>query len=130
MFKVLISLLILIPAIEISLLVASSHWIGIWPTFLIIVTTGVIGAYLAKTQGVAALREIRYRLSRGQMPTESLLDGICILIGGILLVTPGYVTDLLGFLFLFPVTRRPLQYFMFRWIERKIRDKATKNIWK
>ncbi|MCP8967431.1 FxsA family protein [Ectobacillus ponti] len=127
--KLLVLLFILIPAVEVSLLVASSHWIGVLPTFFVIVATGVIGAYLAKRQGMEVLREIRYRLSRGQMPTESLLDGVCILVGAVLLLTPGYTTDILGFLLLFPVTRKPCKHLLSKQIEKKLRNGKT-IIWR
>ena len=130
MVKLLILLFIIVPALEVTLLVASSHWIGIWPTFLMIIVTGIIGAYLAKKQGIAVLREVQYRLSRGQMPTESLLDGGCILIGGILLLTPGYATDIIGFLLLVPVTRKIVTYWFMKWIEKKIKKNNRTIIWK
>jgi UPF0716 protein FxsA len=130
MFKVLVFFFILIPAIEVTLLVTSSHLIGIWPTFLIILATGFIGAYLAKRQGLEVIREIQYRLSRGQFPTDSLLDGVCILVGGTLLLTLGYATDVLGFFLLLPVTRKPFKALMMKWIEKKIRDGSTRIIWR
>jgi UPF0716 protein FxsA len=130
MVKLLILLFIIVPALEVTLLVASSHWIGIWPTFLMIIAPGIIGAYLAKKQGIAVLREVQYRLSRGQMPTESLLDGGCILMGGILLLTPGYATDIIGFLLLFPITRKIVTYWFLKWIEKKIKKNNQTIIWK
>lgn len=130
MVKFLILLFIVVPALEVTLLVASSHWIGIWPTFLMIIATGIIGGYLAKKQGVAVLREVQYRLSRGQVPTESLLDGGCILIGGTLLLTPGYATDIIGFLLLFPATRKIVTYWFVKWIEKKIKKNNQTIIWK
>jgi len=130
MMKLLILLFIIVPALEVTLLVASSHWIGIWPTFLMIVATGIIGGYLAKKQGIAVLREVQYRLNRGQVPTESLLDGGCILVGGIMLLTPGYATDIIGFLLLFPITRKIVTYWFLKWIEKKIKKNNQTIIWK
>ncbi|WP_459499150.1 FxsA family protein [Bacillus sp. C1] len=118
-------LLILIPAVEITLLIGSSHVIGMWPTFFMIVFTGVLGAYLAKRQGIIVLREIQSRLNRGEMPGDAVLDGIFIFIGGVLLLIPGYVTDIIGFLFVFPIIRQPFKFMMIRWLERKIRRNAT-----
>ncbi|MFX3623937.1 MAG: FxsA family protein [Ectobacillus sp.] len=126
MFKILVFLFIVIPAIEIALLIGSSQWIGIVPTFAIVVATGIIGAYLAKKQGLAAVREIRYRLERGQFPTDSLFDGACILIGGTLLLTPGYATDIFGFILLFPVTRKPVQYVTMKWIEKRMKENTIR----
>lgn len=83
--KWLLFLLILIPAVEITVLIGSSHLIGMWPTFAMIVFTGVLGAYLAKRQGLIVLKEIQFRLNRGEMPGDAVLDGIFVFIGGLLL---------------------------------------------
>ncbi|PHE40678.1 exlusion protein FxsA, partial [Bacillus pseudomycoides] len=69
-----------------------------------IVFTGVVGVYLAKRQGFKVLREIQSKLNRGEMPGEAVLDGIFVFVGGILLVLPGYVTDVLGFICVIPIT--------------------------
>lgn len=98
-------LLILIPASEIALLMLSGKTLGIWATIGLIILTGIIGAYLAKQQGLDTIRRAQEQLQRGQMPSEVLLDGICIIIGGTLLLTPGFITDVLGFLLLVPFTR-------------------------
>ena len=95
--KWLLFLFILIPAIEITVLIGSSHVIGLWSTFAMIVFTGVVGVYLAKRQGFKVLGEIQSKLNR-EMPGEVVLDGIFVFVGGILLVLPGYVTDVLGFI--------------------------------
>jgi UPF0716 protein FxsA len=123
--KFLVFLFILIPAAEVALFVASSQWIGVLPTFLIIVTTGIMGAYLAKKQGLETLQEIRYRFSRGQIPGDALLDGVCVLAGGILLITPGYITDITGFLLLFPPTRTPVKYAIIKFLKKKFRTNTT-----
>ncbi|WP_255299282.1 FxsA family protein, partial [Bacillus pseudomycoides] len=78
--------------------------IGLWSTFAMIVFTGVVGVYLAKRQGFKVLREIQSKLNRGEMPGEAVLDGIFVFVGGILLVLPGYVTDVLGFICVIPIT--------------------------
>ena len=83
--KWLLFLLILIPAIEITVLIGSSHVIGLWSTFAMIVFTGVVGVYLAKRQGFKVLGEIQSKLNRGEM-RAAVLDGIFIFVGGILLV--------------------------------------------
>ncbi|WP_369902314.1 FxsA family protein [Bacillus manliponensis] len=118
-------LLIVVPALEITLLVGSSQLIGLWPTFIVIMCTGVLGAYLAKRQGLIVLQEIRERMSYGELPGDALLDGICILIGGVLLLTPGYVTDFIGFMLLVSITRKPLKYMIYKWMEKKISKKST-----
>lgn len=118
-------LFIIIPALEVTLLVGSSKLIGLWSTFMVIVCTGVLGVYLAKRQGLIVLKEIRERMSYGELPGDALLDGICILAGGVLLLIPGYVTDFVGFAMLLPVTRKPLKYIIYKWMERKISKRST-----
>lgn len=123
--KWLLLLLILIPAIEITVLIGSSHVIGLWSTFAMIVLTGVVGVYVAKRQGFKVLREIQSKLNRGEMPGGAVLDGIFIFVGGILLVLPGYVTDIMGFIFVIPVTRALLKPFVMKWMEWKFRKNST-----
>jgi UPF0716 protein FxsA len=113
-------LLIVIPALEIGLLVLSGQAIGLVPTVLLIITTGILGAYLAKKQGVETIRKAQRDMQYGQMPGEAIMDGLCILIGGIVLLTPGFITDALGFLLLLPATRRMFKPFFYRLFKRWI----------
>ncbi|WP_409302130.1 FxsA family protein [Peribacillus sp. SCS-155] len=98
--------LIVIPAIEIAVLIQSGRIIGAFPTVLMIIATGIIGAYLAKQQGLEVIRKAQEQMRYGQLPGDALLDGVCILIGGTLLLSPGFVTDLIGLVLLLPPTRR------------------------
>ncbi|EJR44021.1 FxsA family protein [Bacillus mycoides] len=123
--KWLLFLLILVPAIEITVLIGSSHVIGLWSTFAMIVFTGIVGVYLAKRQGFKVLREIQFRLNRGEMPGDAVLNGIFIFVGGILLVLPGYVTDIIGFIFVVPITRALLKLAFMKWIDWKFRKRTT-----
>ncbi|PFJ13170.1 membrane protein FxsA [Bacillus cereus] len=123
--KWLLFLFVLIPAIEITVLIGLSHVIGLWSTFAMIVFTGIVGVYLAKRQGFKVLREIQFKLNRGEMPGEAVLDGIFIFVGGILLVIPGYVTDIIGFIFVVPVTRTLLKPLVIKWMEWKFRKRTT-----
>ncbi|MEH7109511.1 FxsA family protein [Bacillus sp. JJ1764] len=115
-------LIIIIPAMDIGFLLFSGKTFGVWPTLTIIILTGIIGAYLAKKEGLETLRRAQEELRYGKIPGEAVLDGICILIGGTLLLTPGFITDFLGFLMLFQPTRKIFKFFMknsFRkWIDR------------
>lgn len=118
----LIMLIILVPAADIGILLFSGKTIGVLPTIFFILLTGVVGAYLAKSQGLRTLRRAQEELRHGQIPGEAVLDGICILIGGTLLITPGFITDILGFLMLLPPTRKIFKYLLRnsfkRWINR------------
>lgn len=115
---------IVIPAIEIGILIWSGNIIGVPLTVLLIILTAIFGAYLAKKEGLATVRTLQDNLSRGMMPGDALLDGICILIGGTLLLSPGFVTDTLGFLLLAPPTRKFFKALLYKILKRKL-DKRT-----
>lgn len=116
-------LLIIVPAAEIGVFLIAGNWIGVWPTVAIILLTGILGAYLAKKQGLEALKKAQEQLKYGQMPGNAILDGICILTGGIMLLTPGFITDAAGFLLLAP----PSKSFVKRLIINGIRKWMEKN---
>lgn len=120
--RYLILLLIIIPAAEIGILLFSGRTLGIFPTILLIILTGIVGAYLAKQQGIQTIRNAQEQLRYGRVPGEALMDGICILIGGTLLLTPGFITDITGFLLLAPPTRVIFKPFLIKlfsnWINK------------
>jgi len=126
--RYLIILIITIPAAEIGLLLFSGKTIGVWPTLLLILLTGVIGAYLAKREGLQTIRKAQAQLRNGKIPGEAVLDGICILIGGVLLLTPGFITDISGFFMLFPPTRRLFKFLMINSLRKKIQRGNIKII--
>ena len=86
-------------------LLLSGKTIGVGYTFLLIFATGVIGAYFAKRQGIKAFREVSESVKNYQAPGEAAINGICIFIGSILVVLPGFISDILGFMLLFAPTR-------------------------
>jgi len=95
--------------LEMILLVKLAQWMGILPTIGLVLLTGIIGAFLAKLEGFRVIHRIRRDLSRGELPGDALLDGLCVIIAAALLVTPGVVTDFVGFALLIPVARAPLK---------------------
>ena len=105
MFLRLLLLFTLVPLIELFLLVKLGTVIGIGATVLIVITTGVLGAWLARWQGLGVLRRLTEDLNQGRLPAEALIDGLLILIAGAVLLTPGLITDALGFLLLVPQGR-------------------------
>lgn len=121
LFRLLL-LFVLIPLIELALLIQLGSWIGFWPTIALVVVTGTLGALLAKSQGMRVLRQIQVELSVGQVPTSRLLDGLMILIGGIVLLTPGLLSDVAGLLLLLPVTRNKLKGVVRRRFEGMVRS--------
>ncbi|GIN60166.1 UPF0716 protein YtzA [Robertmurraya siralis] len=98
-------LLLIIPVGEIFVLLLSGKIIGVWTTISIIILTGVFGAYLAKKQGLEMLKRARLDMQYGRVPGEAIVDGMCIFVGGVLLLIPGFITDAFGFLLLIPQSR-------------------------
>ncbi|MGB3407759.1 MAG: FxsA family protein [Jannaschia sp.] len=96
---------ILVPLIEIGLFIQVGGWIGLWPTLLIVVLTAMLGTYLVRKQGLAQLRAIQTSLNDLSDPTRPLAHGAMILASGLLLLTPGFFTDALGFALLVPGVR-------------------------
>lgn len=105
MFINLVLLFTIIPVVELFVLIEIGGHIGTMNTIALIVLTGIIGASFAKSQGAQIIYEIRSTFNQGQIPGKELLQGVMILAGGILLLTPGFITDLVGFSLLFPLTR-------------------------
>lgn len=96
---------ILVPLIEISLFIQVGGLIGLWPTLFIVIGTAILGVSLVRTQGKAALGQLQQSFSESRDPTEPLAHGAMILIAGMLLLTPGFFTDALGFALLIPAVR-------------------------
>ena len=103
------------PLAELYILIKIGSHIGGFNTILLVLMTTVLGALLARLQGLRTLRQIQLSLSQGQIPAEELIDGVLILFGGILLVIPGVLTDLFALVLLLPFTRT---YFK-RWLRRR-----------
>ena len=120
MFFKLFVLFTIIPIAELYLLIKIGGLIGALNTVLIIFLTAVIGAYLAKTQGFIVIRKINQALNEGRLPARELLDGLFVLLGGFTLLTPGFLTDLIGLSMLFPPTRILYSKLAVRIIQNKI----------
>ncbi len=99
-------LFVVVPLIELYLLLFVGSKIGFWWTVCIVLVTGVIGASLAKREGLRVWDTYRQALGEGRLPDEGIVGGLLVLVGGVLLVTPGMLTDLVGFCLLVPQTRR------------------------
>ncbi len=122
--KYIFLILVIVPAAEIGILMFSGQTIGIPATIVLIFLTGFLGAFLAKQQGLETIRKTQEIVRRGMMPGDVILDGISILTGGIFLLTPGFITDILGFLLLAPPTRKFFKALMLKQFRNWI-DKGT-----
>jgi len=95
-----------VPIIEIAVLIQVGGLIGLWPTLGLVVLSAVVGSLELRRQGLNTLFSLREQLDRGELPAQTLFDGVCLLFAGALLLTPGFVTDVVGLsLFLAPVRR-------------------------
>jgi len=109
MFKWLILLMIIMPAIEIILLIWAGSQVGFLPILGLIVLTALIGATMARHQGIDTLRRAQKSLQNGQMPADEIFNGIFILLGAVFILLPGFITDLFGLILLMPFTRPTLK---------------------
>ena len=117
-------LIILIPIIEIYLLIKIGAQIGAISTILLIFTTAIVGIYYAKFEGLNTLRSGFIQLSRNEPPTYEMISGAAIAFGALLLIVPGFATDILGFLIIFPITRKIFLEKIFKKFKTK---KSKKN---
>ncbi len=108
MFRLLLLLFLIVPAIEIALFIQIGGIIGVLPTLLLIVITAVIGVALLRAQGLVTMVRMQENLRRGEIPAVELIEGVMLLISGAFLLTPGFFTDTVGFLILLPAIRRDI----------------------
>ncbi len=126
MYRILIFIMIVIPALEIWGLITVGRVIGAWQTFGVLLLTGFIGAYLARREGKRVWALAKLQMSQRQVPTQSILDGICILAGGLLLLTPGFLTDLVGILLVIPPSRAIFRLWLIVLIQKKFLRGGTR----
>lgn len=111
-----------VTSVELITLLYLGSWLGVLETALLILTTGFVGAWLAQREGRSVLLQLRNDLAQGIPPASRLVEGLLVFAGGLLLLTPGVFTDLTGFAFLVPFTRRALAPIVVdqltRWMER------------
>lgn len=100
--------LVIIPVVEIALFIELGGWIGLWPTIALIIGTAILGGVLLRAQGFAALRQMQEALDKGGDPRGPLASGLLIVIAGVLMLTPGFLTDAVGFALLIPPLRAAL----------------------
>jgi UPF0716 protein FxsA len=114
----LLAMFIAIPIIEIGLFIEIGGWIGLWPTLGIVIVTAFAGTTLLRLQGLAVLQRAQQATARNELPVQEVFDGLCLLIAGILLLTPGFFTDTVGFLLFVPPFRRFAASAIGRWLVR------------
>ena len=113
-------LFVAMPIIEIAVMLKVGDAIGWFPTLAIVILTAVIGTSMLRQQGLATLNTARQRLDAGEMPAQQMLEGMLLLLGGVLLLTPGFVTDAFGFVCLVPLTRQ--------WLASRIASRSVVSV--
>jgi len=113
-----------VPLLEIAVFVQVGGVIGLWPTLATVILTAVLGTWCLRAQGLATLARARSQLDQGALPTKELFDGACLLIAGALLLTPGFVTDSVGFLLFVPAVRNILRDMFARRIGGRVESRV------
>ncbi|QIK66451.1 FxsA family protein [Nocardioides sp. HDW12B] len=124
---VLTALFVLVPLLEIYLIVQTGQVVGVWWTILLLVAAGFLGSVLVRREGRRAWRALQEALGSGRMPAKELADGALVLVGGTLLVTPGFVSDLVGLFCVLPLTRPLARAVLARVIARRMAAGALRG---
>ncbi len=114
MLPFLVLLFIVVPIVELAAILQVGEWIGFWPTLALLVVDSIVGSVLMRSQGRAVWRRFNAALGEGRPPAREVLDGVLVIFGGALLLTPGFVTDIFGLLFLLPPTRAVVRRLLVR----------------
>lgn len=120
MFGWLVLVFIFVPLADLALLIKVGAVLHFFPTVALVITTGILGAGLARRQGLRTFATINSELASGHMPTDQLIEGLMILLAGAVLITPGFLTDLMGLALLIPPVRRVFRAALVRHFESRI----------
>ncbi len=116
-----ILILVAVPIIEIALFIELGGWVGLWPTIALVIVTAILGGLLLRMQGFAAMQRLQASVAEGGDPRGPLAHGVMILIAGLLMLTPGFFTDAVGFALLLP----PVRSGLIAWLGPKLAARAT-----
>lgn len=115
-------LIVVIPIVEFWGYMFVGERLGAGKTIFLTLATSVIGGLMMQFEGRKVMDDAKSQLNGGQVPGRTVLDGICVFVGGMLLLIPGFITDLIGFTMVFPLTRLLYRYPLMKWIGKKIED--------
>jgi UPF0716 protein FxsA len=121
----LILLFVAVPIIELAAILQVGEWIGFWPTLGLLVLDSILGSVLMRSQGRAAWRRFNETLATGRAPAREVLDGVLVIFGGALLLTPGFVTDFFGLALLIPPTRAVVRRVLVRRLAHRMAVSAS-----
>ncbi|MEM6325885.1 MAG: FxsA family protein [Bacteroidota bacterium] len=128
LFGRLFLLFLIVPVVDLALLVSIGGRIGFWPTVGTVVLTALVGSWLARREGTAAWRRVQQKLATGGLPGPELIDGLVILVSGTLLLTPGFLTDLVGILGLLPPSRAVARKALRQRFERAVENGSVRVV--
>ena len=117
-------LFVIMPIAEIAVLINVGEIIGGWNTVLLVILSAMLGAYLVKREGVSTLAQAQLKMQQGQVPAEEIGSGLLLLVAGVLLVTPGFITDVFGLLLTLPYTRKKIGGVLFHALNGKMHASA------
>lgn len=112
MFPILLILFIAVPVIEIGLFIQVGGMLGLWPTLALVLITAFVGASLVRSQGLSTLMTVQQRMQRGEIPAQQIVEGVMLAVAGVLLLTPGFMTDAMGMAVLLPAPRALLAKYL------------------
>jgi len=119
MLLIIFLVFVAVPAIEIAVFVEVGGWIGVWPTIILTFATAAAGTLMLRIQGLSALRRAEASMARDEPPVRELIDGICLLLAGLLLLIPGFATDAIGLLLFIPPLRQWIGLRLWRWFKAR-----------
>ncbi|MEK3734096.1 MULTISPECIES: FxsA family protein [Paenibacillus] len=122
MWKWILAAIIFLPAIEIFGFQYVAEQVGGMNTLLLTLLTSAIGVAMMRFEGRKAMEDAKLRMNSGMVPGSSMADGLCIFLGGMLLILPGFVTDIIGFTMVFPLTRPLYKLLLLKWLMKNIKD--------
>ncbi|NVJ57163.1 MAG: membrane protein FxsA [Vibrionaceae bacterium] len=121
MFPILLLLFIFVPIIEIGLFISVGGYLGLWPTIALVLITAFVGASLVRSQGLQTLMSVQNKLQQGELPAQQIFEGVMLAVAGVLLLTPGFMTDALGMLVLLPAPRAAIaKYLMSKMVVKSV----------
>ena len=120
MFAVLALLFVVLPFVELYVIVQVAHVMGVLPTLAILLLVSIGGAWLVKREGFSVIRRAQARMNEGRVPGRELVDGMLILFAGVLLLTPGFITDAVGILLLLPPVRAAVRFAALRYLSKRV----------
>lgn len=125
MFGKFLSLFIIIPLLELALLIQVGKYLGVWNTIALVIITALVGAIMMQLEGLRVWNNLQQDLLSLRLPTDNIVNGVLVLIGGIMLLTPGIITDIIGLTLLIPPTRALYRIWLKKKFEHKVRTKAN-----